>query len=112
MEFGESPSKCIIREFKEETGLTLLNPRLQGISYWKHKEEGIVFIFTANEFSGNLTESTEGTLHWIDSIKMSSLDQFEMNLEFSNFLFKPEIFEGNFEFDEFKKLFKFEITTI
>ena len=32
-EKGESPLDCIIREFKEETGLTLVNPKLQGISY-------------------------------------------------------------------------------
>ena len=30
-ESGESPLDCIIREFYEETGLTLINPRLQGM---------------------------------------------------------------------------------
>ena len=43
---GESPLDCIKREFYEETGLTLINPRLQGISYWKDSAEGIIFIYT------------------------------------------------------------------
>ena len=34
-EEGETPLDCIIREFYEETGLTLINPKLQGMSYWK-----------------------------------------------------------------------------
>ena len=33
-ESGETPLDCIKREFYEETGLTLINPKLQGISYW------------------------------------------------------------------------------
>ena len=42
-ETGESPLDCIIREYYEETGLTLVNPKLQGISYWKDSNEGIIF---------------------------------------------------------------------
>ena len=49
---GETPTECIIREFKEETGLELINPTLKGISYWHKKDSGIIFIYTANEFSG------------------------------------------------------------
>lgn len=113
IEFGETPSDCIIREFKEETGLTLLNLRLQGISYWKQKDnEGIIFVFIASMFSGEMVESSEGSLHWIDSIKMSLIDQFEMNLKFSSFLFKPDIFEGNFEFDDQERLSSYKIYTI
>ena len=43
-ETGETPLDCITREYYEETGLTLINPKLQGISYWKNKTEGIIFI--------------------------------------------------------------------
>lgn len=60
-EKGESPLDCITREFYEETGLTLVRPKLQGISYWKDSSEGIIFIFTATDFIGDLTKkSLEG----------------------------------------------------
>ncbi len=39
-EEGESPLDCIMREYYEETGLQLINPRLQGMSYWKDSTEG------------------------------------------------------------------------
>lgn len=48
-EKGETPLDCITREFYEETGLHLINPRLQGMSYWKDSAEGIIL-----ELFGNL----------------------------------------------------------
>ena len=42
-ERGESPLDCILREFKEETGLTLIKTKLQGISYWQDKTESRKF---------------------------------------------------------------------
>lgn len=55
-ETGESPLDCILREYYEETGLKLINPKLQGMSYWRDKAEGIIFIYVAEEFEGNLKE--------------------------------------------------------
>ena len=52
MENGETPTECVIREFKEETGLTLVNPKLQGISYWQDSFEGIIFVYTAEDYEG------------------------------------------------------------
>lgn len=115
VEFGESPRDCIQREFKEETGLKLINPKLQGISYWMQEsklEEGIIFIFTANDFDGELVESLEGSLCWIDHQCLHDIPQFEQNLLFSNYLFSDELFEGKFEFDETGKLFKHSIQII
>ena len=41
------PLECITREFYEETGLNLVNPRLQGISFWHDSVDGIIFVYTA-----------------------------------------------------------------
>ena len=55
-EEGESPSDCITREFYEETGLLLINPRLQGISFWHDSVDGIIFVYTAEDFQENLRQ--------------------------------------------------------
>ena len=109
-ESGESPLDCIIREFYEETGLKLINPRLQGISYWQDSIEGIIFVYTAEEYEGELTNnSTEGKLEWVEVEDLASLNQFEQNEKFTPYLFKDQLFEGKFLLDDECKVIKYEI---
>ena len=112
-ETDESPLDCIIREFYEETGLTLINPKLQGISYWHDSIEGIIFVFTADQYGGELIkDSVEGKLEWIDIDKLLSLNQFEQNKRFTPYLFKDDLFEGKFLLDDKCKVLKYEIRKI
>lgn len=111
-ELGETPLDCVTREFQEETGLTLINPRLQGISCWKDSYEGIIYIFTATDYKGDLRESEEGKLEWIEEDKLKTLHQFSQNQKFTDYLFQPEIFEGKFELDENCEVVKGEIRII
>lgn len=98
-ESGESPLDCIIREFKEETNLELINPRLQGISYWHDSEEGIIFVFVADQYQGKLKrESEEGTLEWVDNL--DSIEEFPQNKVFRSYLFQDNLFEGKFLLDD------------
>ena len=112
-ETDETPSDCIIREFYEETGLTLINPKLQGISYWHDSIEGIIFVFTADQYEGELTHnSPEGELEWIDIDELPNINQFDQNLKFTPYLFKDEMFEGKFLLDDKCKVLKYEIRKI
>lgn len=112
-EMGESPLDCIIREFKEETGLTLINPRLQGISYWKDEAEGMIFVYTASEVEGDLiTESEEGNLEWIDEEELLNIKQFDQNEKFTPYLFKERLFEGKFLLDDRCNVLNYEIRTM
>lgn len=112
-EEGETPLDCIMREFYEETGLTLINPRLQGMSYWKDESEGIIFVYVAEDFKGNLTTgSEEGILEWIRLKDLSTIPQFDQNQKFTPYLFKDELFEGKFLLDSKYKVVKHEIRKI
>lgn len=112
-ETGESPLDCILREYYEETGLKLRNTRLQGISYWRDNAEGIIFIYVADDFEGNLKEtSEEGCIEWIDVENLSNLKQFSQNEKFTPYLFKKELFEGKFLLDENCNVVEYEIRTI
>ena len=85
IEAGESIVDAVVREMKEETGLTILNPKLCGVKQFPI-EHGryIVFLFYATEFEGELISSDEGEVHWIDKNEISNLDtveDFEQMLE-------------------------------
>ncbi len=90
VELGESIVDAVIREMKEETGLTVLNPRLCGVKQFPiktgGKEEGryIVFLFEASQFEGEILSSEEGQMHWVkkDELKQVNLvNDFEELLE-------------------------------
>lgn len=109
-ESGETPLDCIIREYYEETGLTLINPKLQGISYWQDKAEGIIFVYTAENYEGKLKEtSEEGKLEWIEIENLTKINQFDQNEKFTPYLFKNNMFEGKFILDEKCKVQKYII---
>ena len=67
MESGEYVTPSVIREMKEETGLTIQNPKLCGIKEFHKAKDGkryIVFLYVANRFFGELKASTEGDVFW------------------------------------------------
>jgi len=66
VEPGESIVDAVVREMKEETGLTVLNTRLCGVKQFPI-EAGryIVFLFRADQFEGELASSAEGEMHWV-----------------------------------------------
>lgn len=74
VEQGESIVDAVVREMKEETGLTVYNPRLCGVKQFPIKDgRYLVFLFLADEFSGEVVSSEEGQMHWIDSDELSQV---------------------------------------
>ena len=71
----ESPEDCLLREVKEETGLTLTAYRYRGIvtfvsAVW---ETELMHLFTADGFEGTLRDCDEGTLEWVDDAVVPTL---------------------------------------
>ena len=67
VELAESFTQSVIREIKEETGLTIKNPVLCGIKQFQTDTNAryIVLFYKTNQFSGTVTSSEEGEVFWI-----------------------------------------------
>jgi 8-oxo-dGTP diphosphatase len=96
---GETPEECVIREIEEESGLKIVNPTLHGwISFpaFDDIKDWFVFLFSATEFSGELIESDEGNLEWIRDEKITSLNLWEGDKIFMDWINKEKFFSAKF----------------
>lgn len=96
---GETPEECVVREVEEECGLAVNNPQLIGfISFplLDEKEDWFVFVFYAEEFSGDLRESTEGNLKWIKNEELLSLEMWEGDRIFLPWILERRFFSAKF----------------
>jgi 8-oxo-dGTP diphosphatase len=77
-EDGESPEECVLRETREETGLTLTNYAYRGLvtfvsDRWENEQ---MHLFTATEWTGTPIDCDEGVLEWVSREQMDALPQW------------------------------------
>lgn len=91
VESNESVAESMIREIKEETGLTISNLQFCGIKDWIEFDGSryMVFLYKTNTYSGNIQSSSEGEIFWMP---LEELKEKETLWHLNMML---EIFEGN-----------------
>ncbi|MCR5650094.1 MAG: 8-oxo-dGTP diphosphatase [Lachnospiraceae bacterium] len=90
-EEGESPQDCLLREVKEETGLTLTSFSFRGIVtfIYNENETEYMHLFTSDSFTGSLQSCDEGDLKWIRKDDIPNLNLWE-----GDRLFLPRLISG------------------
>ena len=75
----ESPEECLLREVKEETGLTLTSYRLRGIVTFVSDRwvTEYMFLDTADGLEGEMSACDEGELEWVPKSELSRLNLWE-----------------------------------
>jgi 8-oxo-dGTP diphosphatase len=99
MERGETPEECAVREVWEESGLRPTVLQLKGFLTFPdfaNNEDWYAFVFAVPEFEGELIDSPEGELRWVDDDQLLSLNLWEGDLIFLPWLDKPGFFSGKF----------------
>lgn len=94
LEAGETPEECSIREVKEESGYTVMHQNLKGMitfPLFDGRDDWYVFVFEIDEFEGDMIDSAEGELAWIDNDKL-----LQLNLWAGDRIFLPWLGEGKF----------------
>lgn len=80
LEEGESPEECLVREMREETGVTPVSPKLRGIITFVSDRYGTeyMFLYSAKAYQGELSsDCPEGDLQWVEKDRISSLPLWE-----------------------------------
>jgi 8-oxo-dGTP diphosphatase len=88
----ESPEDCLLREVREETGLTLTDYRYRGIvtfvsDRWPTE---YMHLFTADGFTGALKECDEGVLEWLPRAELLRLPHWEGDAIFLDLIAREE----------------------
>lgn len=93
-EAEESPEDCVLREVKEETGLTLTDYRFRGIVTFVSGagDTEYMHLFTAEQFEGQMITCDEGNLEWVAKDQMEELNIWEGDKVFLKLLVERESF--------------------
>ena len=93
-EKDESPEECLLREVKEETGLTLTSYQYRAMVTFV-SGNGVteyMSLFTADGFEGELIPCDEGDLEWVEISRIEELNLWEGDLIFHRLLLERDTF--------------------
>ena len=78
-EENESPEECLLREAKEETGLTLTSWKFSGIVTFISEGWNTEYmcLYTADGYEGEIIPCNEGVLEWIRKEDLLKLNLWE-----------------------------------
>ena len=90
----ETPDECLLREAREETGLTLTSWRCRAlVTFLSDVWEGeYMYLFTADGFEGTLKECDEGDLQWVSREFLDALPKWEGDKIFLELLWQDAPF--------------------
>ncbi len=94
-EADETPDECLLREAREETGLTLTAWQCRGVVTFltEQPDQGeYMYLFTADGFEGELKECDEGDLQWVSRDFLSQLPKWEGDQIFLDLLWQDAPF--------------------
>ena len=90
---GEESREAVLREVKEETGLTLTSYQFRGLITFisdEAPELEEMCLFTADGFTGELIECNEGDLQWMDKKEVLTLPTWEGDAIFLKLLIEED----------------------
>lgn len=91
----ETPDECLLREAYEETGLTLTRWQCRGVVTFLTNgpwDGEFMYLFTADQFEGELKACDEGQLEWVQRDFISQLPQWEGDKIFLDLLWQDAPF--------------------
>ncbi len=109
VELHESFVDSVVREIKEETGLTIKNVELCGVKQWfDNNTRYVCMLYKTHDYSGTLTSNNEGKNFWIERKDLSNY-KLANNFEYMFNVFDNEKYSEHYHnsgFDDLKDILK------
>ena len=96
VEDGEGIVDSVIREVREETGLTVTDLRPLGVKHRYSPDNAdrfMVFLYAAGSYSGTVQSSDEGEVFWVDKDKLLDMDLARSMSETLEAMMNPDVSE-------------------
>lgn len=102
LEPGETPLQCAIRETREETGVTPIDPQLMGTFRFVDlvQQQWLGYIFVAHACEGNAIETAEGLPWWAPVAQLPFERMWPDDRFWLPRILAGEQLEGEFLFDD------------
>lgn len=93
-EDDESPEECLLREVKEETGLTLTSYKFRGIITFDSDQcqTEYMCLYTADGYEGEIIDCDEGKLEWVNKKDIGKLNLWQGDMIFLELLASERAF--------------------
>ncbi len=106
LEQAETPEICAVREIREETGLQANDLVYRGHITFPHFDgdiDWLVFLYECYDFEGEIIESDEGSLHWINDEDIFSLNLYKGDAPFLEIVYhSDDLFYGECIYEDGK----------
>jgi len=112
---NESVEDGVAREILEETGLNIRSVKKQALLNFYNADEfaWAVHVFTTDDFEGEIRDSEEGELKWMDKNSLPYAQMWEDDKHWVPLMMEGKKFEANFHFKEnFTDIFKWSVKLV
>jgi 8-oxo-dGTP diphosphatase len=102
LEPGETPEECARREILEESGLRVKSMELKGLltfPAFAADEDWYAFVFLVDNFEGELIDSPEGDLRWVEDSELLALNLWAGDRVFLGWLERKGFFSAKFIYE-------------
>lgn len=97
VEPGETPGECVVREVREEVGITVEDPEKVGVFVYRSDDwDAVVHVFRATEYEGTPEETEEADPAWFPVGDLPFEEMWETDREWLPHVLDGETFRGRF----------------